>query len=132
MNETTTQAVKAPTLKGFLIDCHTRTITEVAVPNSRALRDESRAILDYMYRTLDVDLVTTVTLNSNSDTLWLDDEGLLKKGAVLWHYKGSQQYFAGRGLVLGSDDEGYSTSVSDAVTLDTLRESITWTEHRLR
>ena len=128
MNTTTDNMPTVPTIKGFFIDSHTRTITEVAVPDSRTLGDKSRAILDYMYRTLEVDLVTTVTLNDEGDTLWLDDEGLLKSGNPLWHYRGSgQQFFAGRGLVLGTDGEGYSVSASDRITIESLQMSIVWT-----
>lgn len=42
------------------------------------------------------------------ETLYLDDEGLLYPGLPLWKWSGASAQYAGRGLILGTNDEGDS------------------------
>ena len=84
-------------MRGILIDPFTRSISEV----------ETSGKLAEIYELLGVDLITAVSLNENQ-SLFLDDEGLmvLKENQEYWNWKGSNQPYAGRGLILGLDANG--------------------------
>ncbi len=55
-------------------------------------------------------LFTTVQINRLGDTLYVDDEGLLCDPQHWILHRPSGQWFAGKGLILGSDSDGDSTS----------------------
>lgn len=61
---------------------------------------------------------------SDNDAIFVDDEGLLKDGQHFFAHPDYPDPLAGRGLVLGTDDEG--ESVSPKVTLERLRSQIRW------
>jgi len=84
-------------MRGILIDPFTRSISEI----------ETSGKLADIYELLGVELVTVVSVGEDQ-SLFLDDEGLLvpKEEQEYWNWKGSNQPYAGRGLILGLDDEG--------------------------
>jgi hypothetical protein len=84
-------------MRGILIDPFTRTVSEI----------ETSGKLAEIYELLGVELVTVVSVGEDQ-SLFLDDEGLLvpKADQEYWNWKGSNQPYAGRGLILGLDDEG--------------------------
>lgn len=58
-----------------------------------------------IYKLIDCSTFTCVDLGFG-ETLYLDDEGLYKDETYMFHYDGAYQPFAGKGLILGTDDEG--------------------------
>lgn len=84
-------------MRGILIDPFTRTVSEI----------ETSGKLLEIYELLGVDLITAVTVGEDQ-SLFLDDEGLMvpKANQEYWQWKGSNQPYAGRGLILGLDANG--------------------------
>ena len=89
-------------MRGILIDPWLKTVTEVDCGEG----------IESIYRMLSnplgpkVDLFTIGMNWRNGDTLYVDDEGLLKRGMRLFRIDG--QPLAGNGLILGCDHEGNS------------------------
>jgi hypothetical protein len=109
----TTSPIK-PAIYGYLIDPHSERITRIELPN------ESRGNLDAMYKAIGCDLVEPVYLNEARDAVFVDEEGLLKGPQHFFFIEGCHQPLAGRGVVLGCNEEG--DSVNPVLTLDWLRE----------
>lgn len=106
-------------IKGLLINPENKTITPVV------LTDDYRDI----YGLIDARTFDVVRLD-DGDGIYLDDEGLLKdEPGPFFGLKGYGQPIAGKGLVLGSDDEGETQNVK--ITLEALTELVTWPEVRL-
>ncbi len=111
---------------GFLIDPLAQQISQVWINTA------DRHGLTDMYKVLDCDMVEPVYLNAEEDTLWVDEEGLLKNPQYFFYIEGLHQPMAGRGLVLGTKqtaDGGISVDPK-TVTLDWLREHTAFV-HRL-
>ena len=104
-------------IKAILIDTPNQTIEIV---------DYSGDYKD-IYGLLGCDLFTTVYLEGvGEDTLYVDDEGLYVENQVFFGIAGCPQPLAGRGLILGTDDEGDSTDCTSS--LDTIKKMVTWLE----
>ena len=73
-----------------------------------------------IYKLTDCSTFTCVDLG-DGETLFLDDEGLFKNETYLFRMKGAYQPFAGKGLILGTDDEGDSVSTR-LTTLDVAKK----------
>ena len=64
----------------------------------------------------------------NADTIYVDDEGLLKRNLPVFSVNGDNTvHLAGRALVLGTDAEGESVSVKS--TLDAIKRMVGWTSY---
>lgn len=110
-------------MRGILIDPWLKTITEV---------DCGEGIND-MYRLMSNPLgpkvnVFCIGMNwPNGDVLYVDDEGLLKRGMRLFDIgRIDGQPLAGNGLILGSDAEG--NSVDAKLGLVELQTIVKWTD----
>lgn len=81
-------------MRAILIDPFKQEVSEIDIDTS----------LDNLYETLGVDLITVVRWD-REHALILDDEGLLKDKETMEYFwvKGSNQPFAGRGLLLGDE-----------------------------
>lgn len=108
-------------MKAYLIDSENKTISETSVDS---WKDIAPAI--------GADLFTTITIENN-DTLYVDDEGLLKPQENFFLYAGYDQPLAGNGLVLGTTGEGESTDpknsiefIRSKVRFMTRREAYEW------
>jgi len=102
-------------MKAYLIDPVTRTVTEV----------EYSGDYQQIYKLIDCDTFTCVDLNEHADTVFVDDEGLINgKCTEFFLLRNYHQPLAGKGLVLGTNDEG--DSVSPSITLDQLKSQIDW------
>lgn len=100
-------------MKAYLIDPIAQSVTEVEYSGN--YKD--------IYPLIDAELFTTVEINGTGDTIFVDDEGLLNGNPHGWFaYADYPQPLRGRGLCLGSDDEG--ESVAPSITIDELREKI--------
>jgi hypothetical protein len=86
--------------KAYLIDPVTRTVEEVNYSND----------FTDIYDLIDCDTFTCVNFNKHNDTIFVDDEGLFKSDQQFFHVQGYPQPLAGKGLILGTDDEGESVS----------------------
>lgn len=84
-------------MRGILIDPFTREVKEI---------DTSGSLIE-IYNDLGVDVVTVLSIDMEN-ALYLDDEGLLvpKESQEYWQWHGSNQPYAGRGLILGVLDDG--------------------------
>lgn len=104
-------------MKAYLVDPNTRSIKEVEYSGN--YRD--------IYKLCDYTCFTTVQIDENEDTLFVDDEGLLK-GPVYQFIgiKGYGQPIAGKGLLLGTTEDG--DSVSPKMSLEDLKSRIYWIE----
>ena len=95
-------------MRAILIDPANQTITEVDYDG------------DYqsIYKLIDCQTFTSAFVFENEDSLYVDDEGLW--GATdFFMINGVLQPLAGRGLIIGSDDEGGSIAAkSDIDDLD--------------
>ena len=69
------------------------------------------------------DLFTTINLG-DSDTLYVDDEGLYVKNQRFFNLEGYPQPLAGRGLVLGYTPDGDSTDSS--LTVSQVQDMVSW------
>ena len=103
-------------MKAYLIDPKEQTITQVE-------HDAS----DYknISRTIGCDYFTTVVINEEGDTIFLDDEGLLHMDIKYMFQIDNNENFcqSGKGLVLGCDREGESCDPN--ITLDELKKRVT-------
>lgn len=106
-------------MKAILIDAKARTVTEVEYSGN--YRD--------IYTLLSgdepgkVDLFSVIQLG-DGDAVYLDDEGLLKPQEHFFRWKGFDQPLAGNGLILGTDDDGESTSPK--IALEAVKEAVSF------
>lgn len=105
-------------MRAILIDPFTETISEVDYDGDyksiyRLLSDEKQT----------VDTFTVVGL-SDEETLFVDDNGLLNEPTHFFIWKGYGQPLAGKGLILGVDEEG--DSVATKYTLDYVKPRVLW------
>lgn len=93
-------------MRGIFIDPFTRTISEV----------ETSGSLAEIYELLGVELITVISIGDDQ-TLFLDDEGLMvpKDQQEYFNWRGSNQPYAGKGLILGVDEEGDNTDATSTV-----------------
>ena len=100
-------------IKAILIDVYEKEIREVDYDGT----------LDFIYfnlacRTFDVVRVDDV------NSIFIDDEGLLRQNQLYFEYSGSNGIFqlAGNGLILGVDDEG--NSISPTLTIEDVKSKV--------
>lgn len=105
----------------FVIDPYAREI--ITIPRPKDNRE--------IYAAGGYDIFSCVYLEreANPDVLYIDDEGLFKKPLVFFCLTGFHQPLAGRGVVMGSDDEGDNTDPK--ITLAGLKKRIWWWDYRL-
>ena len=102
-------------MRAILIDPFTQTIEEV---------DYSGDYKD-IYCLIECDLFTTVYLpNTSDDTLFVDDEGLYVENQRFFKIDGFEQPLAGRGLLLGTDEEG--ESIDCMSTVEEVKAIVSW------
>jgi len=105
-------------MKAYLIDPFTQSITEV----------EYSGDYKQIYSLIDADLFTCADINEFGDTVFVDDEGLINgKPQEFFLVADYPTPLAGKGLVLGTNQEG--ESVEPSITLDQLRASVDWIPH---
>jgi hypothetical protein len=106
--------------KAFLIDPFAQTITEVDHPGG----------LQSIYALTQCDIIQGVYLD-NGDCIYVDEEGLLRDiEQRFFTIDGFAQPIAGRGLVVGSSEDG--ETVAPKTTLSELKGMIGWVRPDLR
>ena len=115
-------------MKAVLIDAVNKTITNCNINNG----------LETFYKLLNCQTVTAPVVLENNDTLFCDDEALLKPAYHFFKlsYNGYENYFAGNGLIVGTNDEGGSVDVETTaeeiqrhitfMDLQQVREEVAW------
>ena len=107
-------------ITALLIDPEKQIIREVKIPSS-----ENPKHLQAIYAELNCSLVDIVRLDTGNDGVFVDDEGLLKTDpGPFFSFRGFPNPIAGRGLVLGADEDG--NSCAPTVTSQELEEQIVW------
>lgn len=104
-------------MKCLVIDAVNRTIRE----------DEYSGDYKDIYRLGGFDLMTAIALDDKGETLFIDDEGLLKEDlndCFLLHGPDFNypQPLAGNGVILGTNEEG--ESVDTALTVETMQRNV--------
>lgn len=103
-------------MQAYLIDPAERTVTRVDYDGN----------YKSIYKLCDYDCFTTVEVD-NRDALFVDDEGLLKGAVYQWTgFRGYAQPLAGKILVLGTDEEGESTSPRNPISY--YQQRLCWIE----
>lgn len=89
-------------MKAFLIDPDERSVTEVDYSG------------DYrqIYTLIGAECFTAAEFNEFGDVVYVDDEGLMKGPTSFFIIEGYPQPLAGKGLVIGTDEEGDSQAPS--------------------
>lgn len=103
--------------KGYLIDPEAKTITHVNYDLATGIKG--------IYKLIGVDLFTVVSIE-NDDAIYVDDEGLLKEPKYFFTYQGYPQPLAGKGLVLGTTEDGDTTSA--VIKYEDLKKRVGFTE----
>lgn len=78
-----------------------------------------------------VDDINAVQLAASPDivTMWVDGEGFLKPDVPVFYLRGSHQPYAGRALLLGTDEEGEDVSLGNfEASLITTRLVVRWSD----
>jgi len=104
-------------MKAYLIDPSRFTIAPVEID-----RDHT---LEQLYKHIGCDMVEAVYLE-NGDTLYVDEEGLLKRQ---WHFivlDGYPQPIAGKGVLVGATPAGNSTDAK--TSLEALTAKVSYME----
>lgn len=123
MEMSQTQPNSGVTIPAFLIDPSERTIEPVTLTRKPTALAE-------IYELLGCQTITIVHLD-NHDAIYVDDESLL--GGTVYQFfgvKGVGQPLAGRGLVIGVDQDGHDTAPKQ--TLDQLRARLVFIERLYR
>ena len=89
-------------MQALLIDPSNKQITVVELPDTG---DKFPSV----YKHLQCDTFDAITL-PNGDALYVDDEGLLKPLQHFFAVRGMPEPFAGRGLIVGTDNRGRSVT----------------------
>lgn len=101
-------------MKAYLIDPQAKTVTEVYYNGN----------YQHIYQLIEVELFTVVNIDDNGNTVFIDDEGLLNSPRYFFKLAGYPQPLAGKGLVLGTDDDG--ESVEPTITLEDVRGMVSF------
>jgi len=109
-------------MKGILIDPWEKRVSSIEVDKG----------LGALYDAMDCSCVTTPISFENRDSLFMDDEGRFRDNAF-WEFedpRGQVWQFVGKGLILGTDEEGDSESARSE--LEDIKERCTFTPFLLR
>jgi len=105
-----------PIKRAILINPFTQTITEVKMVDTK---------LQTIYALIGCELITITSLADGIDMI-LDDEGLLKDSESQAYFKFgiTSQPFAGKALIIATDDEGDFASLPEEVSLDKVNDKV--------
>ena len=106
-------------MKAILIDPVNQTVSEVE-------HDESRSLAS-IYELIEADCFDVVTVNMKRDGIHVDDEGLFKEDLYIFTYLDIEEMthlaqLAGKGLILGCDDEG--RAIAPSLTVEQVRRNV--------
>ena len=113
-------------IRAILIDPFACTVTEIEHDAS----DYKNVYPLLSHETMPVRMFQIVRIGDDGDAIFVDEEGLLKPCDRWFILRGFSQPLAGKGVVLGSDDEGETTSAK--TSLITVRGLIRFAERQSR
>ena len=102
------------TVKGFLIDPFSKTVTSVEVEK------QNSTTLKSLYNLIECQRVDCVAIDDKND-VWVDDEGLFVEGQMFFQLP-TGNLLAGKGVVMGCNLSG--TPVDTTADLEKLRKEI--------
>ena len=102
--------------RAILIDPFTETVSQVTLADTK---------LQTLRTLIDCDIITMAGLADGVDMI-LDDEGLLKDSKSQAYFKIgiNSQPFAGKALIVGTDEEGSTVSVPENITTEKVFERV--------
>ena len=102
-------------MKAILIDVYEKEIRVVDYDGT----------LDFIYFNLACKTFDVVRVD-DVNSIFVDDEGLMRQNQLYFEYSGSDRIFqlAGNGLVLGVDDEG--NSISPTLTIEDVKGKVSF------
>ena len=105
-----------PIKRAILIDPFNETMTEVKMVDTK---------LQTIYALLGCSIITITSLADGIDMI-LDDEGLLKDSENQAYFKFgiSSQPFAGKALIVATDNEGDFASLPEKVSVDKINDRV--------
>lgn len=105
-------------MRAILIDPFARTVTEVEYTGEYTNINEH----------IKAQYFDVVRINRKGDAIFVDDEGLINgnENQAYFGWLGYMNPLAGRGLILGCDDEG--ESIEPTISLETAQKHVIWLE----
>ena len=100
-------------MKAYLIDPFAKEVSEV----------EHDGDFKQIYKFIDAEAFDCAHL-ANTDVIFVDDMGLTKDEQAFFAFVGYTQILAGKGLVLGTNEEG--DTVEPKFSLDDVRSRVHW------
>jgi hypothetical protein len=114
VNKNKLNKLKIKVMKALLIDSKNKVVKQIEI--GEHFTEISKAI--------DCETFSAPHIMQDNDTLYCDDEGLLKNPQHFFLLDSYPQPIAGNGLILGCDDEGESVDAS--ISLEELSSRITF------
>lgn len=103
-------------MKAYLIDAKAKTVTEA----------DYNGDYRHIYQLIGVDTFAVVCIDDSGNTVFIDDDGLLKDPRYFFTLAGYPQPLAGNGLVLGTDAGG--ESVAPTISIEDVRAMVSFLE----
>ena len=96
-------------MKAILIDSENQTVKQIEIA-------DGNDHLDSMYKALKCEMFEAPLVFNDGDTLYVDEEAMLKPISMFFEIEGAPQPYAGNGLILGCNlKNGNSRSVKMTV-----------------
>jgi len=111
-------------IKAISIDPFTCTVSEVEY--DAADYSNIYPLMSHPVHPVQTFTTARIDILKGQDALFVDDEGLLGNPVRFFQMAGGYQPFAGKGLIIGCDDEG--ESVSCVTSIDLVRMSVVFLE----
>lgn len=104
-------------MRAILIDPFKQSITDVEYSG------------DYhdIYKLIGCETFTIAPITHRGDAIFVDDEGLFKPDQAFFKHDGYPQPLAGKGLILGCDEDG--ETVEPTVTLEEMKAATQFLNH---
>ena len=114
-------------IKGILIDPFSKTVTEVTVTGEPSSWGSDYDYLESFYNFLDCTVVQPATLDIVGESLYVDEEGLIREKRQMFFYLPNispYQPLAGKGIFVGFSDDGKYKDT--ALTVEDIQKQIEW------
>jgi len=103
-------------MKAILIDVYNKEIKEVTL-------DTNKSTLQQWYDFIKTDMVEVALDLDDTNSIIVDEEGMLKPTDNFFVYDGAHQPFAGNGLIVGTDIED-GDAISCTLSIDDIKQKV--------